>query len=257
MEILVGLTMAIFLPLAIVAAMHFWIGSYPRPYPWSPNKRREIIEVGLLWVFAMAVFAIFMQTLSPEDLQRPPTPSLMLSNFLYMVVPFLILPLAFVIYVRKWNMRDLGFRLPRSWPMVAFAVALFALAGVSPLFEGKSEPLAWSLILFSIYQPAFIDEFFFRVILQGKLERALGPNKAWFYSGILFGLFHVPVDFFGPQFYAHGSDYVNSFFLLLSQIIAGWIFGIIYSKTRSILPGMIGHFMTDFRLGSILLHLVA
>ena len=107
-----------------------------------------------------------------------------------------------------------------------------------------------------MYQPAFIEELFFRVIIQGKLEHSLGQNKAWFYSGILFGLIHAPVDFFGPQFYAHGSDYVNSGLLLLSQIVAGWIFGIIYSKTRSILPGMIAHFMTDFRLGSIVLHLM-
>lgn len=112
-----------------------------------------------------------------------------------------------------------------------------------------------SFIAIALYQPAFIEEFLFRVIVQGKLERALGPNRAWFYSGILFGLSHVPADFFGPQFHAHGADYLNSGFLLLSQIVSGWIFGIIYSKTRSILPGMAAHFLTDFRLGSIVLHL--
>jgi membrane protease YdiL (CAAX protease family) len=257
MEILIGLTMAIFLPLAIVVTMHLWIGSYPEPYPETLDPRREVIEIALLWLVAMAVFAIFMRALSAEDFQRPLTPPLMLGNFLYMVVPFLILPLTYVVYVQKWTARDLGFRLPRSWPMVAFALTLFSLVGVSPLFEGRSEPLPWSLIGFAVYQPAFIEEFFFRVILQGKLERVLGPHKAWFYSGILFGLFHVPVDFFGPQFYAHGSDYVNALFLLLSQIIAGWIFGIIYAKTRSVLPGMAAHFMTDFRFGSIVLYLTA
>ena len=82
-------------------------------------------------------------------------------------------------------MRDLGLILPRSWPMVVFALALFGLAGGLPLFGGTLDPMPWSFIAIAVYQPAFIEEFFFRVILQGKLERALGQNRAWFYSGIL------------------------------------------------------------------------
>jgi membrane protease YdiL (CAAX protease family) len=242
------------LPLAIVAVMHFWIGSYPAPYPESQNKRREIVEVLGLWLLALVVSSIFILGRSPEELANP-TVALQLGHIGYAVIPWLILPLAYVVFVQKWTIRDLGFVLPRSWPMVAFALALFGLGEVLPLFGGAPDPLPWSFIAIAIYQPAFIEEFFFRVILQGKLERALGQNRAWFYSGILFGLMHLPVDFFGPQFYAHGSSYVNASLLLLTQISFGWIYGIIYSKTRSILPGMLAHFMIDFRLGSILLHL--
>ena len=43
--------------------------------------------------------------------------------------------------------------------------------------------------------------------------------------------------------------------MLAGQIVAGWMFGIIYTKTRSLLPGMVAHYLTDFRLGSIVLHL--
>ena len=49
---------------------------------------------------------------------------------------------------------------------------------------------------------------------------------------------------------------MNASVLLITQIISGWIFGIIYSKTRSILPGMLAHFMATFRLVSIVLHLM-
>ena len=111
-------------------------------------------------------------------------------------------------------------------------------------------------LAFAVYQPAFTEEFLFRVILQGKLERALGQNKAWFYSGILFGLIHVPVDFFGPQWYSHGESFLAAFILLFGQITAGWIFGLIYSKTRSIFPGMLAHFMTDARLSSVVLNVI-
>ena len=66
--------------------------------------------------------------------------------------------------------------------------------------------MPWSLLVIALYQPAFIEEFFFRVILQGKLERALGPTRVWIWSGLLFGLAHVPADFFGPQFYSNGES---------------------------------------------------
>jgi membrane protease YdiL (CAAX protease family) len=254
MDILIGLSLNILLPLAIVAVMHLWIGSYPAPYPESHDKRREITEVLVMWLLAFIVSSAFTLAQSPEELADP-NAALILRFIGYNVIPWLVLPLSYVVLVHKWTMRDLGFVLPRCWPMVAFALGLFVLGEVLPLIGGAPGPLPWSCIVIAVYQPAFIEEFFFRVILQGKLERALGQTRAWFYSGILFGLMHVPVDFFGPQFYAHGSSYVNASLLLLTQIIFGWIYGIIYSKTRSILPGMLAHFMIDFRLGSILLHL--
>ena len=254
MDILIGLTMLIFLPLAIVAAMHYWIGSYPEPFHKSIDTRNEIAEVIIFWLLAMAVSSIFILQQAPADLEFA-TANLQLRHMLYAVIPWLILPLAYVVFHQKWRARDLGFVLPRSWPMIIFALLLFGLIGIQPIFGDAPEPLPWTFLAIAVYQPAFVEEFFFRVILQGKLERALGQNRAWFYSGILFGLIHVPVDFFGPQFYANGENYLNASLLVLSQIIAGWIFGIIYSKTRSIMPGMLAHYFTDFRLGSIILHL--
>ncbi len=244
--------MEILLPGIIIAGMHFWIGSYPKPFPSSADKKREIIEVLLMWAFALVALMIFMSTLDPEDMQGVPSGSLMIANVAYLIAPFVLVPLAYVVYVQKWTLADLGFGKPRSWPMILFAVILF---GVLAALSGIEEPLPWSLLGFAVYQPAFTEEFFFRVILQGKLERAIGQKWAWFYGGILFGLIHLPLDFFGPQFYAHGENFMASFITLLGQITAGWIFGIIYSKTRSILPGMFAHYITDGRLASIILHL--
>jgi len=255
MGLVFGLTMEIFLPLAIVAAMHYWIGSYPEPFPKSNEKKREIFEVIGFWFLAMAASTIYILQKTPAELNTPTT-ELQLGHMAFAVFPWLILPLLYVVFRQKWRASDLGCVLPRSWPMVLFALVLFGFAGTERLFDETLAPLPLSFLFIAVYQPAFIEEFFFRVILQGKLERALGQTQGWFYSGILFGLMHVPVDFFGPQFYAYGENYVNASFLLLSQIIAGWIFGIIYSKTRSILPGMLAHYFTDFRLGSVILHLM-
>lgn len=250
------LIMNFVIPLGIIAAMHFFFGRYPEPYPKSKSTRREIVEVLGLWLFAFVALSVFTASVPVEAMTKMPSNSLLLSNIAYMIAPLVIVPLLYVVYVQKWTRFDLGICMPRAWPMVIFAVLLFALSGLLPMIFGQTEGLPWTLLVFAVYQPAFTEELFFRVILQGKLERALGQNKAWFYSGILFGLIHVPVDFFGPQWYSHGESFIAAFMLLFGQITAGWIFGIIYAKTRSIFPGMLAHFVTDGRLSSIILNLL-
>jgi len=254
MDIVFGLAFNLLLPLAIVYVMHRWIGWYPDQWKTSVNPKREIAEIGVFWLLAMIASTAFLLTRSQEELSVPTT-AVALEHMAYAVVPWLILPLGYMALVRKWRWHDFGFTLPKSWPMIVFGLALFGLAGMLPVFNSSFEPMSWAFVAIAAYQPAFIEEFFFRVIIQGKFERVVGPTKAWIYTGILFGLAHVPVDFFGPQFYANGESYLNAFVVLLTQIIGGWIFGLIYAKTRSIFPGMLAHFMMDGRLGSIFIHL--
>jgi membrane protease YdiL (CAAX protease family) len=130
-----------------------------------------------------------------------------------------------------------------------FAIAVGAFLGIIPIFLGQ-EPLPVSNFLFALYVTAFVEEFFFRAIIQGKLERALGQNKAWFYGGILFGLAHFTTNAF-----VRGLDIGPGIFMLIGQIIAGWYFGIIYMKTRSLVPSFLMHYFMDFRLGSIIARL--
>jgi len=239
--------------IVIVLLLHFVIGKYPEPLPPSENRSREIIETLVMWALAFVAITIFLITLSAEELANP-TPGLAVQRIL-VGIPFeLVVPLLFVLLVNKWTARDLGFSWPRAPVVTIFAIALFGFAGLLPILgeEVMPEPLPVSFLLLSLYQPAFIEELLFRGIFQGKLERALGPTKGWFYSGILFGLFHLYVDFFGPQW---TGNVVEALFTLAGQIIAGWMFGIIYTKTRSLLPSMVAHYLTDFRLGSIVLHL--
>jgi membrane protease YdiL (CAAX protease family) len=127
-----------------------------------------------------------------------------------------------------------------------------ALIGVLQFIDPGFESMPSWLVMMSLYQPAFTEEFLFRGVIQGKLERALGQNKAWFYSGILFGLMHTSVNFFGQQWYRHGEEVLNALVLLVIQTIAGWSFGIMYMKSRSLWPSAIAHFLTDGRLASIL-----
>ncbi len=94
----------------------------------------------------------------------------------------------------------------------------------------------------------FIEEFLYRGVIQSKLERALGQKKGWFYGGIIFGLAHIPANFFAP-FWATGTvDIVAGLLMLGVQIVNGWWFGIAYTKTRSLIPGIIMHYIADFMI---------
>jgi membrane protease YdiL (CAAX protease family) len=167
--------------------------------------------------------------------------------------PFIfVIPLLYVLRVDKWTSKDLGFTKPRSWAVLVFALLLFGYAGTQSLFTDPSRaPLSLPLVLIALFQPALTEELLFRGIIQRKLERALGQNKGWIYSGILFGLAHIAPDLMGAQWYDYGQNIGNMIGLLIQQIIVGWIFGIIYTKSKSLLPGFLAHFFTDWRLGSI------
>lgn len=92
----------------------------------------------------------------------------------------------------------------------------------------------------------FLEEFLFRGVIQSKLERALGQNKGWFYAGIVFGLIHIPTNFFGPLWEAGDASIIAGLLLLVGQIMNGWWYGIAYTKTRSLIPCIIMHYMADF-----------
>lgn len=71
MDIIIGLSLNVFLLLAIVLVMHLWIGSYSERFPKSPNMRREIIEVIAFYLLAAAVSSIYIFLLTTEQLSHP------------------------------------------------------------------------------------------------------------------------------------------------------------------------------------------
>ncbi|MBA7480140.1 hypothetical protein ES707_15586 [subsurface metagenome] len=238
--------------IVVLLLLHFVIGKYPEPLPRSENPRREIWETLGLWglIVLATTIAVFVTPL--ELIIDKTVVSELLGNLA--LFPFWVLiPLLYVTRVNKWTAKDMGFTKPRSLFVFIFALLLFGYAGTEPLFLNPGrEPMSFAFILSALYQPAFTEEFLFRGIIQGKLEKALGQNKAWFYSGILFGLAHASTNFFGVYWYRGGADIGNAIGMLIMQTLSGWIFGIIYMKSRSLLPGFLAHFFTDWRLGSII-----
>jgi membrane protease YdiL (CAAX protease family) len=247
---MIGVNLAMFL------LLHYVIGRYPEPLPASKDRRGEIFEVLGLWVIVTTAVTLSVLIIPESELQAPTFGIVLKSNLL--LSPFwVVIPLVVVLLRNKWSLRDLGFTVPRSSPVTIFAISVMVAIGILQTLDRNFEPIPGWLLIMSVYQPAFTEEFLFRGVIQGKLERVLGQNKAWFYSGILFGLMHTSVNFFGQQWYRYGENYLNALILLLIQIIAGWTFGIIYMKSRSLLPGVVAHFLTDGRFASIMYYIAS
>ncbi|MBA7470585.1 hypothetical protein ES707_05872 [subsurface metagenome] len=245
-QILKLLMLNVGFPLGVAALLHFKLDKYPKPLPLSKDRKREIWETLVIWVIPTITITFIIFSSFAEQMENP-TPKTLITFSLITMVPYLVIPVLYLKLVKKWTLKDFGFSKPRAPAVVIFAIVFFVGGGMLPLLSSSFKPMSLMLMLFALYQTAFIEEFFFRGIIQGKLERAIGQNKAWFYSGILFGLAHFFFNFF-----VTGLDLVPGLFMLAQQIIFGWIFGIIYMKTRSLWPSMVGHYLIDGRLASII-----
>jgi len=249
MEIIQFLAIEIVIPLGIVALMHFKIGKYPEALPLEENKRKGIWETLIFWAL-VTIFVIAIIISGFVEKMADPTAGVLLQFILIMAIPYVLIPVSYLRLVKKWTLRNFGFRkpVPGSRAIIIFAVILFVVAGGAlPLLNSGFTPLPVIMIVFALVQPAFYEEFFFRGVIQGRLERVIGQNKAWIYGGILFGLAHVI-----PNYYVEGFDLVPGIVQLIMQTVSGWMFGILYMKTRSLWPGMVAHFLTNGVLASII-----
>lgn len=242
MQTALQLALGAFGTLLFVLLAHKKIGSYPSPLPRSENPKRELLEAIAIWlvIFASITYIVFFGAES--------YPSVAIGGIRFSLHFFLVLLLPFVVEViiRKRSAKELGFRTPVAWKPAMALIGFGMLFGVFAfLFEGPVN-MSTDKLLIGMVTPAFKEEWFYRATLQSKLERALGQNKAWFFGGLLFGLAHIPTNFFGPLWEALGYSVAVALFRLLGQCAFGWLWGILYIKNRSIFPAVIAHYFADF-----------
>jgi membrane protease YdiL (CAAX protease family) len=237
--------------LTVVWVLHAKIGKYPAPLPSSKNPKREIREALFLWVFLfvfLSIFGYLVYSVGLLDTTDLYSTDLAIIWSLVNTAPSLAVPLLFVLFVNKWNASDLGITTKinqkRVWAYVILIQILLIIAELSIRGKPTSKPLFF--LLMSLYGTVILEEFLHRGVIQSKLERALGQNKGWFYGGILFGLAHIPANFFVDLWAGGSVDVTTGLLLLGGQTVNGWWFGITYAKTRSLLPPIILHYMADF-----------
>jgi membrane protease YdiL (CAAX protease family) len=168
-------------------------------------------------------------------------------NLRFFVIMILTVILEFGIHRR--SPRDLGLvGFAKTGVRVALFLILFTIVwGALRFFlVSSTEPTGPLLFLYWLLTPAFFEEWEFRAVYQTKLERSIGPERAWIASGLMFGLFHIPTDFFGYFWHLGGQDPLFSVLALCLQTLFGFILGVVFTKTRSIWPVVAGHFLFDF-----------
>jgi len=239
---------------SLVWLLHSRIGEYPRQLPRSENPKREIREALFLWGVAVIVPILMIYVISPQlnyvVTDRTLRELVLVPLFSVLYIP---LPLFVVLKLNRWTVRDLGITWKsqsRSVPI--FAVVLGLATGSIAFVTNQAvigiELLPWGVLLLLLFTNSFIEEFYHRGVIQALLERAIGQRNAVLWGGILFGLTHVVFDI---SMLMETKGFLAVFFAVLLQTMAGWLFGIIYMKTRTLWPGIAFHYLVNW-LPSIL-----
>ncbi len=243
---------------SLILILHKWIGNYPAPFPESPEPRKEIREVLLLWSLAVIIpilrIFVISSWLSNIFSQR------FFIELVYVPIlatTYIAIPFIFIIRRSKWSTAELGLTWNvKSSSVAVFAVTLGAISGITAFISDQavisSDPISAGTLILLLFNNDFIEEFFHRGIIQSKLERAIGQYKAILWGGVLFGMTHIAFDI--SMLLDTGILFVVFAFVL--QIMLGWLLGIIYMKTRSLWPGITCHYLVNW-LPSILVGIFA
>jgi membrane protease YdiL (CAAX protease family) len=232
--------------------LHTKIGSYPAPLPKSAKPKQEFWEVMFLWGVAAIASLVMMAAVVPWLNRTVTSPMLrQLAQVPFLTLPYIVLPL-FMVRRKGWSIKDLGLSWrSQSQDVSIFAVVFGILSGSIAYITGQTVvglvSRHWGELLLLLYNNVFIEEFYFRGVIQATLERAVGQMRALLWSGILYGAVHIMLDI--SVLLETGVLFV--LFALLLQTMAGWLLGMIFMKTRSLWPGISCHYLVNW-LPSIL-----
>jgi len=229
--------------------LHTSIGRYPEPQPVSEHCRRDIFEALFLWGIALVFSALMVLVVTPAfeshgfDRTRR---ELILLPVLALI--FVGLPTLLVTRINGWTRHDFGLTFRTRSPSAAiFAVILGLVTGAVAFITNQAvigiDRMPWDALVLLLFTNSFTEEFYHRGVIQSLLERAAGQRSAILWGGILFGLVHVVFDF--SQLFDRGGILAVCLAVLL-QTMAGWLFGIIYMKTRTLWPGILLHYLVNW-----------
>jgi len=211
-------------------------------------KKREIIDVVFLFLsqFVFLIFYIFyIRPFFSASVRGG-----IIIDIVFLSLTDLLIPLMLVLIRNNWKLKDFGITTNlRSWPLALFVIFSYTFFGIISYYLFFQRELELLYLLLLLYTNAFLEEFLFRSIIQTKLEKGIGQKKSIVFGGLLFGLSHIPVDIY---YLHHRLDIVCVILLFIQQLFHGWIFSIIYMKTRNLFPVVFCHYLANW-LGPIIL----
>ena len=148
-----------------------------------------------------------------------------------------LIPTLIVFVLLGVGPRGMGLRNPH-WKLSGILVGVTALFG---LFTGVlfARPLFMTVILsaIGIFVNALPEEFFFRGFLFPRLEKIFSnPLNALVVTSILFNAMHLPIQIM------NGTPLLQALLHIFAiGYPSGLIWGYLYMRTRSVLPGTLWH----------------
>ncbi len=202
--------------------------------PWQGWVRNFFLEIGR-WTYGLTVL--------PEWAKQDTY--IALSSTLKQLVPTIL-----VFLLLGYRGRSMGLTRP-YWKLSAMLVGITAVFG---LFTGvlSRVPLTRVITLYfiGILVNALPEELFFRGMLLPRLEKVFAnPLNALMVSALLFNAMHLPIAI-------HNGASLQTAVLDIFSIgyPSGLIWGYLYLRTRSILPGVFWH-AANVNLGFVLMSL--
>jgi len=191
--------------------------------------------------------------------------SFYMSNLIQFGVLFLI-PLLVVLFSTKANKSDLGFSWGNRWNIrwtivvgLIYSMLVWILVGSSSFFELNQIvqpqlwigflPLAAAFAIFIItFAVAIPEEYLFRSVLQPAMTVRFGRISGILVSSLIFGLFHIPANFFlYSMIYVGWSTPLIGAILMsfLFQAQIGLVLGVSYEWTKSLVMPISLHALHD------------
>jgi membrane protease YdiL (CAAX protease family) len=133
--------------------------------------------------------------------------------------------------------------IPLSMPLL-YLVGEQQRTAIHLMFEAPLRALMAFLISFllALFTAAFVEEFFFRGILQSRLAACLGSEwRGLWIASLLFGLLHLPMYFFSPFEPTHGNLLWSLTSVITEQAVLGVLFGLVWLKTHNLMGPVLIH----------------
>lgn len=148
-----------------------------------------------------------------------------------------LIPTLLVLALLGCGRRGMGLANPH-WKLTGVLLAITAAFGLVTGVLTRA-PLPEVLVLYGIgvFINALPEELFFRGMLLPRLEKLFAnPLNALVISAVLFNLIHLPVEI------NHGETLFRALLDVFSTTYpSGLIWGYLYLRTRSIIPGVLWH----------------
>jgi len=148
--------------------------------------------------------------------------------------------------VRRRSLATVGFRFPtnkKASLIFTVLLVLFSIGGILLHIIYKL-PFAFLGINFfsGVVLGPLVEEIVFRGLIQTRFETGLGVTKSWILSTLLFGLYHIIA-----WFLIGGKALTTYSITQLAFVVVFAIFlGILFAKTKSLLPPFLLHAVNNF-----------